>query len=145
MRADPKHAVMPMQPAPKGEILIIDEDVGFVMYLGQTLARGGYQPWPARTPREALQLIRRLGIKIDIVIAPPGDGARYLVRTLGTIGPGVPNFIPIVRSHKGTAEDDVIRSRGWDENPRPDHWLRTVRRLLGLRTGCVRRKPLPPK
>jgi hypothetical protein len=135
MRADPNVVVIPMGRGPKGEILIIYEDVGLVMYLGQALARAGYQPWPARTTREAVRLIRRLGIKIDIVIARPGNEARYLVKTLGTIGPGVPNFIPIVGPHERTSDDAVIRNPDWDESPRPGNWLRMIRRLLEMRTA----------
>lgn len=61
----------PQQPAAH-TILIVDQDFGFVMWLGHTLALKGYLTLPGTNAREALRLIVDLEIAVvDLVIIDP--------------------------------------------------------------------------
>jgi CheY-like chemotaxis protein len=37
-------------------ILIVDDDLGFIFWLGGVLVDAGYQPWPACSPSDAISL-----------------------------------------------------------------------------------------
>lgn len=52
-------------------VLVVDEDLGFVCWLGRLLADAGYSSLPALSCPEALSRVRLLGIKPDAVIADP--------------------------------------------------------------------------
>jgi DNA-binding NtrC family response regulator len=49
-------------------ILILDNDVGFVFWLGQALDRAGYQALPARNVSGALRLLAALSLRPDLLI-----------------------------------------------------------------------------
>jgi hypothetical protein len=50
-------------------VLIIDNDLGFVFWLGDVLVRAGYQPWPARSSSEATSLAERRPLRrLDLLI-----------------------------------------------------------------------------
>ena len=52
-------------------VLVVDQDLGFVFWLGRLLADAGYSSLPALSCPEALSRVRMLGIKPDAVIADP--------------------------------------------------------------------------
>jgi ActR/RegA family two-component response regulator len=52
-------------------ILILDDDLGFVLWLGQTLASPEFRPFPALSVAEAKKLIRQLSAGVDILIVNP--------------------------------------------------------------------------
>lgn len=52
-------------------VLVVDEDLGFVCWLGRLLADAGYNSVPALSCPEALSRVRMLGIKPDALIADP--------------------------------------------------------------------------
>lgn len=49
-------------------ILIVDDDLGFVIWVGVTLAMSGYATVPAASVSEAKQLIQQLKVPIDLAI-----------------------------------------------------------------------------
>jgi hypothetical protein len=49
-------------------VLIIDHDLGFVFWLGQTLDALGYNTLPAKGVPEAIALLKELRVKVDILI-----------------------------------------------------------------------------
>jgi hypothetical protein len=49
-------------------VLIIDHDLGFVFWLGQTLDAIGYNTLPAKGVPEAISLLKELQVRIDILI-----------------------------------------------------------------------------
>ena len=62
-------------------ILIVDNDLGFVFWLGEVLAGANYQPWPACSVSEALPIMdRKLLIPLDLLIVNPSlPGASHLI------------------------------------------------------------------
>jgi DNA-binding response OmpR family regulator len=50
-------------------ILIVDNDLGFVFWLGAVLIAADYQPWPACSPSDAITLLsRRPLVRLDLLI-----------------------------------------------------------------------------
>jgi DNA-binding NtrC family response regulator len=64
-------------------ILILDDNVGFVFWLGKILGEAGYQAVPASDIREASALIASLGLTLDVLIMnPDAQGATRFIQTL---------------------------------------------------------------
>ena len=71
-------------------ILILDCDLGFMMWLGQVFAELGYQTIPALTCRQALVLVRRFDLPVaTLVLNWELRGARRLVKILAAENPGL--------------------------------------------------------
>jgi hypothetical protein len=67
-------------PAIAKTVLIVDEDLGFVFWLGRLLTETGYQAWPARSGVEAAVLLSEIGLRPDLlVINPDSEGAAAFV------------------------------------------------------------------
>src|SRR5438445_4672062 len=57
-------------------VLIVDEDLWFVFWLGRLLNEAGYEVWPARSGHDAAVLMKELGAGPDLlVINPNSSGA----------------------------------------------------------------------
>lgn len=57
-------------------ILILDDDLGFVFWLGQSLVSPQFRPFPAPSVAQAKKLLRMLAAGLDILIVNPElDGA----------------------------------------------------------------------
>ena len=52
-------------------VLIVEDDLGFVFWLGATLAEGGHFSLPAKNVTEAISLVRRLNLAINLLIVNP--------------------------------------------------------------------------
>jgi len=52
-------------------VLIVDDDLGFLFWLGEVLTRAGYRAIPAHSVEEATNLTRRLRVTADVVIVNP--------------------------------------------------------------------------
>ena len=63
--------VSPPKAAPVA-ILIVDDDLGFLVWLGLTLSAGGFVTVPATSAFQARQLVQELGIRINLAIVNPG-------------------------------------------------------------------------
>jgi DNA-binding response OmpR family regulator len=61
-------------------VLIVDEDLGFVFWLGRLLNETGYQAWPARSGAEASALLSEIGIELDLLVINPNstDAAAFI-------------------------------------------------------------------
>src|SRR2546426_3823765 len=113
-----------MTPSPEQQhaatILIIDNDAGFLMWLGLDLASRGYRTIPASSCRNALRLVEKLQpATIDLVIINP---------TL----PGASDAIRELRSRRGSLQvisiEDQVRP---PESRSQSEWLSTLRKTLG--------------
>jgi hypothetical protein len=63
-------------PAPAKSVVIIDDDLGFVFWLGGLLGKAGYPAWPARSVADAAELLEELHTGLDLLIINPRvDGA----------------------------------------------------------------------
>jgi DNA-binding NtrC family response regulator len=69
---------------PAQTILIVDDDLGFVMWLGHTLAATGYLTIPLTSAQESLRIIAELDLTaIDLAIVNPAmPGISHLIDTL---------------------------------------------------------------
>jgi CheY-like chemotaxis protein len=52
-------------------ILIVENDLGFIFWLGGALVAGDYQPWPACGVSDATELIEKAALPIDLLIVDP--------------------------------------------------------------------------
>jgi hypothetical protein len=125
--------------------LIVDPDLGFLMWLGELFAELGCQAAPAFNCRQALALIERFELSLTIlVIDPELRGAKRLVKVLAAAHPGL--RLVLIRSAAAPKCDSQgdglhptpngIQARFTLERPtpgeeisRPD-WTARIRKLL---------------
>ena len=120
-------------------ILILDDDLGFLFWLGALLHDAGHRPFPALSVSQAIELATEFHLPIDLLIANlaisgAADLARSLrheshVRIVATLPPGAePEKLPL--------EVDVAlrKPAEFDEHARSE-WLDRIRRVLGGNTG----------
>jgi DNA-binding response OmpR family regulator len=68
-------------------ILIVDDDLGFVFWLGQALDRAGFETWPARSVAAAESLLLEIKLLVDLLVIPCSlPSAPVLVSHLGSTG-----------------------------------------------------------
>jgi DNA-binding response OmpR family regulator len=123
-------------------VLIVDEDVGFVWWLGEIFHDLGCRAVPALSCQDAISIAKTANLAPDLIIVNP-------------VLPGVAGMIKALRrghSAKIVAIQERRASRGIDpeahavlERPmagepiRRSHWIRIVRGLLaqiGTRAAC---------
>jgi len=113
-------------------VLILDNDPGFLFWLGTLLGESGYQSLPALNVVEALSLTQQFKVKIDLLIVDP-------------LQTGVADFINSLRLSQGrvkvlAASDQqgidlpvlnasIRKPDQFDENTLMG-WISTVERLL---------------
>lgn len=117
-----------------GTILIIDDDLGFLMYLGRILADAGYQALPALSIQEAVDLIRRLRTQVELVVLPLSTDLNHVIPAL-TVGTARPKVIATEDTTQpkyaiAAIVDDVLVKPSSREEPQPRQWLDVVRRVL---------------
>jgi ActR/RegA family two-component response regulator len=101
-------------------ILIIDNDLGFLMWLGLSLASRGYLTMPATSCQNALRLVDELQPPtIDLVMINPAL-------------PGASDLISVLRSQRGSLKvmsiEDQVRA---PQSRSESEWLSTVLKILG--------------
>ena len=115
------------EPSPP-TILLVDDDLGFVVWLGQTLASNGYLTVPAAGGQQAKQVMEELGIKICLAIVNLAlPGVSDLVEMLQQRDPSI-KVIAIRVTGSGitpTTKIDAAHSRS------QSGWLGMVRQILG--------------
>jgi len=117
-------------------VLIIDNDLGFIFWLGQILNDVGYAALPAKSASEAVHLMSENNIEADLLIINPSlSGVVRLAEELRRSRPG----IKVVAST--SVEDQTCDLPGVDhfllKPVRADEalrqiWLETIRRLLPM-------------
>ena len=136
-------------------VLIVENDLGFLFWLGGALNAGDYQSWPACGVSDANALVREGAVRIDLLIINPSL-------------PGVSKLIALLRrSHAklkviALGAEGKIRLRGinaWRRKPGPagesakQEWLEAVKNLVERANASVlpsgnahpRSPPPPPK
>jgi hypothetical protein len=113
-------------------ILIVDDDLGFVFWLGDVLVGAEYQPWPACSVSDVIKVMgRKPAVEIDLLIVNPSlPGASkviaFLRRTQArlkvmALGPQDRTALPDVnawRSKPGRSDDSARRE-----------WVRAIERV----------------
>jgi DNA-binding NtrC family response regulator len=122
-----------MPPLPRESataILIVDDDLGFLVWLGLTLASGGFATVPATTASQAGEVIHQLRITINLAV-------------VNLNLPGVPEFCASLKSQTPSIKLIAIQELGPNSmfNVDARHsrskvgWVTLVRRLLGIEKG----------
>lgn len=114
-------------------ILIIDDDVGFLWWLGELFNEIGYRSIPALNCKEALALVRNLSGGVDLLVINPAlKGVAALVRILNRVQR--PKIVLIHESSAKTiplveAAAILERPTGWGPVSRQE-WRQKVSRVL---------------
>jgi hypothetical protein len=116
-------------------VLILVRDVGFQFWLGQALISSGFGVVPAKTPSQALKLIDRVGMPVDLALIDP---------RMGRIGP----FVDALRERQGYLRVLSIPTEGRLPQsgnaggqppepviPDPQEWVNLIRRSLTITAG----------
>jgi hypothetical protein len=92
-------------------ILIVENDLGFLFWLGGALIAGDYQPWPACGVSEAKALIDEANIPIDLLIVDPSI-------------PGVSRLIAALRRSQARLKVIAVGAEGKIKLPGVNAWRR---------------------
>jgi hypothetical protein len=120
-------------------IMIVDNDLGFIFWLGAALIGAGYQAWPAASRSEAISLASRKPLaRLDLLIVNVSlPGASNLVahfrRTQSQLK--VMAFGPQGKTLHGVKPWQPTPGLS-DESAR-DEWLRAVKQVSGKRTRAA--------
>jgi hypothetical protein len=112
-------------------ILLVENDLGFIFWLGGALVAGDYQPWPACDISDATELIEKAGVPIDLLIIDPSlPGVSKLVAFLRR---SQPDLKVIALGEEGKTKLTCINA--WHRKPGPtqepakeeEEWIEAVR------------------
>ena len=115
-------------------VLIVDDDLGFVFWLGELLAEAGYAAVPALDCEQAISHLKHFHVTVSAAIVNPGlEGVSRLLQNLWKANqqlrivvvpePGAPAPLGI------TAYAVLEKPSGWESLSRQE-WLRKVRKAL---------------
>lgn len=105
-------------------VLIVDDDLGFVMWLGQVLSKGGFLPVPARTGAEALARLKDFGVTPDLAIVNPGvHGGASLIENLKPKTSVFSLEVPAAGARG-------VMKRSTPEEPAGEKWVAKVKRAI---------------
>lgn len=113
-------------------ILIVENDLGFIFWLGGALNAANYQPWPACRVSEANALVGKAAVPIDLLIVNPSL-------------PGVSKLIALLRRSQAQLRVIALGTEGkiklpdinaWRRKPSPaeksakQEWLAAVKKMF---------------
>lgn len=125
-------------------VLILDDDLGFVFWLGQALA-AGFRPIPGPSLSEARKLLRRVRTPIDVLIVNPVlPGAAQFTRALRR----KQRHLRVIGAVRYTEELDrmlpeldAARSKpGILDEIAMEEWRQAVRQVLAAKTKLHSRR-----
>jgi DNA-binding NtrC family response regulator len=115
-------------------VWIVDNDLGFVWWLGEVFTEAGCRTLPALSCEQALALIKSLNVGIDLLVVNPQLPG--VIKMLEILSRAHPNFKIVAIGNASAALPADLRPQASLERPsasdsisRPD-WLKKVRRLL---------------
>jgi CheY-like chemotaxis protein len=114
--------------------LIVDDDVAFILWLGEVLTESGYQAVPALHFRQALSLTKKLALRIDVLVVNPKlRGAERAVETLASAQPSLRVVLirdpPAPGTVPDSAQPELERPTGREPISKPQ-WVRKIRNVL---------------
>ena len=114
--------------------LIVDDDVAFVLWLGELFSESGYEAFPALQFSEALTFVKTLTAPVNVLVANPKlSGAARAIDTLKTAQPDL--RVLLIRD---PADDDstapcdhatLVRPAAWEPISK-EHWMMKIRNML---------------
>ena len=116
--------------------LIVDDDLGFVWWLGERFVEAGYCPVPALYPKQAGSLVKELNLKITVVVVNPSlPGVQRLMKTLSRTQSPLSKIIlirdPSVPTTVSVPSHAIVERPSGLEPTSRHEWLRKLRRILG--------------
>ncbi len=121
------------EPSRAPVVLIVDEDLGFVWWLGQIFSQAGCQVVPALNLEQSVSLARDLNLKVDVLVVNPElAGVSELIQGLSSARP--PKIVAIRNQNTGVrgavyAHATMERPSGWGPVSQKE-WLGSVRRVV---------------
>jgi hypothetical protein len=121
------------EPSRAPVVLIVDEDLGFVWWLGQIFSKAGCQVVPTLNSEQTVSITQDLNLKADVVVVNPElAGISEMILALSSARP--PKIVAI-RNHNSSvpnalhADAALERPSGWGSVSEKE-WLGCVRRLV---------------
>jgi hypothetical protein len=120
--------------------LIVDHDLGFLMWLGEVFTELGYESIPSLNCSQALALARRFDLRIrTLVVDPELAGAQRLIDGLAADNPGMQ--VVLLRDPERFQNDiergmSLPRNHAWLDRPASGEpvsrgeWVVKIRALL---------------
>jgi hypothetical protein len=121
------------EPSRAPVVLIVDEDLGFVWWLGQIFSQAGCQVVPTLNSQQTVSVTRGLNLKPDVVVVNPElAGVSEMLQTLSS--EQSPKIVAIRNHNSGVrgglhADATLERPSGWGPVSEKE-WLGNVRRLV---------------
>ena len=115
-------------------VWIVDDDLGFVWWLGEIFTEARCRALPAFSCEDALSLMKRLNIGADLIVVNPQlPGVSAMLQTLNRANHSL-KIVTIQKSSEPHVIDErsqatLERPSGFDPVSRTE-WLKKVRRLL---------------
>jgi DNA-binding response OmpR family regulator len=120
--------------------LIVDHDLGFLMWLGEVFSELGYETIPSLSCSQALALAKRFDLPIrTLVVDPEMSGAPRLIEGLAADNAGLQVVLLRDRPHcQNDTEQNLAlpRNHTWLERPASDEpvsrdeWVIRIRAML---------------
>lgn len=115
-------------------VWIVDDDLGFVWWLGEIFTEAGCRALPALSCEQAVSLIKKLNVGIDLLVLNPQLPG--VIRMLKTLNSAYANFKIVAIGKASPALIAAIHPQATLERPstsdsisRPE-WLKKIRKLL---------------
>jgi DNA-binding NtrC family response regulator len=115
-------------------VWIVDNDLGFVWWLGEVFTEAGCRTLPALSCEQALALIKSLNVGIDLLVVNPQLPG--VLKMLQILSSAHPNLKIVAIGKASTVLTSALRPQASLERPsasdsisRAD-WLKKVRKLL---------------
>jgi DNA-binding NtrC family response regulator len=115
-------------------VWIVDNDLGFVWWLGEVFTEAGCRTLPALSCEQALALMKSLDVGIDLLVVNPQLPG--ILKMLQLLSRAHPNLKIVAIGNASAALSAAFHPQASLERPsasdsisRPD-WLKKVRRLL---------------
>ncbi len=122
------------QPPSPTTVWIVDDDLGFVWWLGEIFTEAGCRALPALSCEQAVSLMKKLNVGIDLLVLNPQLPG--VIRMLQILSSAHANFKIVAIGKASPALATAIRPQANLERPassdsisRPE-WLKKVRKLL---------------
>ena len=120
------------------EVFILDNDLGFLMWLAEILAASGFEPIPAHNVEEAERMAHALRRPIDLLIVNPKlPGARKFSEKLKTDHQGLLTLLLL--PDRGDLDATIPGVRAFRRKPSiaddraKSEWVSAIREML---SGC---------
>jgi hypothetical protein len=114
-------------------VLIVDEDLGFVWWLGQIFSQAGFQVVPTLNAEQMVSLTQDLNLEVDLIVVNPElSGVPEMIQALSTSR--LPKIVAIRNYNTDVgctlqADATLERPSGWGPVSEKE-WLGCVRRLV---------------